>query len=254
MSLTLSEMSLAEIDSMMTQLAPVEIATQIVRHKALHIRDVERGEPPYVYSSGNCGPGYIMIKGLVGHQRLWRLLVRQFALKVKGYRDFDFIAGLVTGGVPPSLLLREYLQTLQQREIGYVYIRGTRKQGGTNEQVIGILDLATNEPNWEVPPGSAGVVMEELVNYGRSLCNGATLLRALAYRCNRGFTLVEYDNPFAEKSLQGYRIRLHSLITLPTLLDAVEQAGVFERRLVESYRAFGQDPMRWMVDRGYSCQ
>ena len=151
MHLSISDMSIAEIDEMLTELEPLEIAEQLIRHKVLKIIDVDKGEAPFLYSSGNYGPGYIMIKGLVGHQHIWRLLVRQFALKIKTIHDFDFIAGLVTGGVPPSLLLRDYLQSLQQREIGYVYIRGTRKQGGMKEQVTGIVDIATNEPNWEIP-------------------------------------------------------------------------------------------------------
>ena len=48
----------------------------------MDIRDVSGGEEPFVYSSGNRGPGYVMIKGLVGQPPVLNYLTTQLALKL----------------------------------------------------------------------------------------------------------------------------------------------------------------------------
>ena len=236
----------------MTDVVPSEvIAWAIVKGGALHIRDVAQGEDAYHYSSGNFGPGYILVKGTVGNQKLFKFLVRQMALRMADFRDFDFIAGLVTGGVPPSLILRDHLQELQGREIPWVYIRDTRKFGGTKEHVTGIQHLATGGVNPEIPEGSVGVVMEELTNYANSISNGARVLRNCGYRCTVGFSLLDYAQPKAAEALQEAGVDLKVLITLPELLDAVAEVGAFPKRLVENFRWFQRDPEEWMKHHGY---
>jgi orotate phosphoribosyltransferase len=177
-------MTRREVEST-SQLASSEvIAWAIVEGGAFHIRDVASGEEAYHYSSGNFGPGYVLVKGSVGREKLFKFLVRQLALRLADYRSFEFIAGLVTGGVVPAYELREQLQDLQDREIPYVYIRDTRKEGGTREHVTGIQDLASGGTNPEIPEGSTGVVMEELTNFANSISNGARVLRTSGYRCD----------------------------------------------------------------------
>jgi hypothetical protein len=61
---------------------------KIIDGGALEIRDVDAGEESFLYRSGNRGPGYLMIKGLVGQPSIMKYLVRQLALNLleKGYR------------------------------------------------------------------------------------------------------------------------------------------------------------------------
>lgn len=242
-----ANMSLSDVETMTELLPPQAIAELIVYQKALHIRDVANGEPPYHYSSGNFGSGYVMIKGLVGHQKTFKLLVRQLALKVADSRNFGAIAGLVTGGVPPSLVLRDYLQELQGREIPWVYIRDTRKVGGSQEHITGIIELATGEINSEMPLNLPFVVMEELTNYANSLTNGAGVLRACGYVCDQGLSILDYANPKAAEALIEHQVNLTCLITLPELLDAVEETGAFSKNLVDDYRWSRSNPEDWMA-------
>jgi orotate phosphoribosyltransferase len=236
----------------MTELAPVDVVAQaIVEGGAFHIRDVAGGEEAYHYSSGNFGPGYVLVKGTVGRQKLFKFLVRQLALRLEDYRDFDFIAGLVTGGVVPAYELREQLQGLQDREIPYVYIRDSRKAGGTREHVTGIQDLASEGTNPEILEGSTGVVMEELTNFSNSVSNGAAVLRASGYNCDVGFTILDYDHDKGRTALKEAHLELKSLLKLADLLDAIEASGKFPKRLVDDYRDFLRDPPGWMARYGY---
>lgn len=226
------------------------IAQAIIGAKALTIRDVQGGERPFHYSSGNFGPGYVMIKGLVGRQKPFKFLVRQFALRLLPFTDFDFIAGLVTGGVIPAYELREQLQLLQNREISYVYIRDTRKAGGSEEHVTGITDLKTGEPNDEIPLGARGVVMEELTNYSNSVTNGAEVLRTCGYGCAVGFSLLDYAHINALRARVEHQLELKCLITLTELLDAAEKLGLYSKKLIDDYRYFLSDPSGWMKHYG----
>jgi orotate phosphoribosyltransferase len=244
-------MSRRDVESM-TDIAPAEvIAWAIVDGGAFHIRDVANGEDAYHYSSGFFGPGYVLVKGTVGRQKLFKFLVRQQALQLNDYCDFDFIAGLVTGGVVPAYELREQLQELQDREIPYVYIRDTRKAGGTREHVTGIQDLASGGTNPEIPEGSTGVVMEELTNFSNSVSNGARVLRSSGYTCNVGFTILDYNHDQGRQALKEARLELKRLITLSDLIDAIEASEAFEQRLVDDYRWFQRDTAGWMAHYGY---
>lgn len=249
----LDQATLGGIDLMEVVLTPEEIARVILAAVAggAHIRDVDAGEKAYHYSSGNWGPGYVSIKGMVGDQPAFALLVRQLALKVAGNTNFDFINGQVTGGVPPSWDLRRHLQNLQGREIAWCYTRESRKPGGTRELITGIDNIATDENNPYIPLGATGVVMEELVNFANTTVNGANILRDSGFVCGEGFAILEYGNPMANADLEANGVCLASLITLTDFLDASEPLGVFSAKAIESYRFFLRDPQGWMDHYGY---
>ena len=116
-----------------------ELALAIIKARAVEIRDVDGGEPPFLYSSGNYGPGYLMIKGLVGRKSMMRLLMDSLAARVaEESPDLNFVAGNVTGGIIPGWLLSEYLEEYLGRTVPFVYIRGARKKGGKEELITGI--------------------------------------------------------------------------------------------------------------------
>src|SRR5207244_3671705 len=99
-----------------------------------------------------CGPGYLMIKGLVGRKVLMRRLTRYLASEIaeKWPSAIDFVAGNVTGGMIPAWLVSEELENLLGRRIPFVYIRELRKLGGQKELITGI------QRNPEISEGSFG--------------------------------------------------------------------------------------------------
>lgn len=243
------QMSLGAITSM-TEILPSEvIADEIVLGHLFHIRDIAAGEDPYHYSSGNYGPIYATIKGGCSDQKLAKLMARQLALKVAAeVTDFDFVAGLVTGGVPPSIYLRDWVQEIQEREISWVYIRDTRKLGGTKEYVTG-LKMPDGSRTPFIPEGSVGLVVEELVNFANSTTNGARVLRSNECKCvcNLGVTILDYDNPEAERYRGEYGVSQLSVVRMSEVLDAVERHGTYPNELVEDARWSRCNPLEWMA-------
>ncbi|HYF29169.1 MAG TPA: hypothetical protein VEA36_02275 [Candidatus Paceibacterota bacterium] len=211
----------------------------------LALRDVERGEEPFLYSSGNKGPGYAMVKGLVAQRRLLRALVRELAIAIhEAAVGIEYVAGNATGGMVPAWILAEELTELSGKEVPYFYVRGSRKVGGHSEQITG------DDLNDFFTPGRRGIVMEELVNFAETTVNSALVQREAGYEVNHGATILFYDHPVAAVRLASSSMELFHLITMKELLDEAEETGVFESRLIADYRRFLADPPAWQRAHG----
>jgi len=217
----------------------------ILLAKAVDIRNLDKGEKPFLYSSGNWGPGYVNIKGLVGQEEIFKTLVRQLSLRtLASGTQFDFIAANATGGMIPGYQLREDLQKLTGKEIPYVYVRGSRKPGGHQELVTGIDD------NPYTPAGAKALVIEELINFAQTTTNSAVGLREIGFAVDSAATILHYQNPEAIKSLAENHISVVQVTSLPKLLEVAETEGIFSPQAVSDYRTFLQDPLAWQTQRG----
>jgi len=217
---------------------------EAVLEAAVEIRDVDAGEEPFLYASGNWGPGYVSIKNLVGRKEIIRLLTRQLAAKVAKVRKIEFVAGIVTGGVIPGWLLSENLEPLLGKTVPFVYIREMRKKGGQKELITGIAN------NPEIRPGANGLVVEELVNFAETTCHGAKALRDAGYQVTHAACVMFYDNPKAIKALQEAEIEMVYLFTLPQLLEIAEKNQSYSQKAIDGYREFLKDPLGWQAKRG----
>lgn len=223
------------------------LALKILQEKAVVIRDVDGGEKPFLYSSGNWGPGYCMIKGLVGKKWLMKELVWALsAMVAKAAPKLEFVAANATGGMVPGWMLSEDLEmdTRLNRPVPYVYVRGTRKKGGHGELVTGIAN------NDLIGRGQRALVVEELVNFAETTCNSAEALRELGYEVTHAACILFYDNPVAIQRLKDTGIELIHLLTLPEILDVAEQKKTHAPHVIQSYRDFLADPKGWQDKRG----
>lgn len=220
------------------------IAT-IIKNGGIVIRDIEGGEEPFVYSSGNRGPGYVDIKGQCADRALSNALAAAMAAKLVFEDNFipQAVAGNVTGGLGPGWKIRDALSVLLGYDLPYVYVRDTRKVGGHREKVTG---------KWVLKPGLQALVVEEMTNFCETTCNSARYLRT-----NHGLVVehaacyMAYYHSAAIDRLNDTGVELHKLFTLHEALDVGIEAGLLEERLVADYRAFLADPEQWQLDRGY---
>ena len=201
---------------------------------AVEIRDVDGGEEPFLYSSGNWGPGYISIKGLVSQGKLIRDLTCALGERLAAEASPDFVAANVSGGMIPGWILAEYLR------IPYVYVRETRKEGGQKEHITGIGGISDY--------GNA-LVMEELVNFAQTTCNSAEIVRSTGRTVTHAACILFYDNPEAVKALEHDKIQMISLFTLLELLDCAERNETHSKSALQGYREFLMDPLGWQNKR-----
>ncbi len=221
------------------------IALTVLHAKAVEIRDVASKEEPFLYSSGNWGPGYVSIKGLVGRKDIVKMFSQQLAIRVaETVPNVGFIAGNVTGGMIPGWQLSEDLGVMLGRIIPFVYIRDTRKKGGQKELITGIAN------NPEITPGMNVVDVEELVNFAETTCNGAGALRDAGYQVTHAATILSYENPVALMSLKEANIEMISLLTLEQVLLTAEKHQTHPKNAIEDYKKFLEDPLQWQADHG----
>jgi orotate phosphoribosyltransferase len=234
-----------------------KIALMILEAKAVEIREVPKKvtneeverlpveNQPFLYASGNWGPGYVTIKNLVGRKKIIKSLTWSLAwLTAEKVPHLNFVAGNVTGGVIPGWLISEHLEILLKRTVPFVYIREARKKGGQKELITGIAN------NPEIPSGANGLVVEELVNFAQTTCNGAEALRDAGYRVTHAATILFYNNPEAIKALKEHGIEMIYLLTLPDLLTVAEKNKTHSLKAIADYRKFLIDPLGWQAARG----
>jgi len=234
-----------------------EIGLMVLKTRAVDIRNVPLNvtneeveelpleKQPFLYASGNWGPGYVTIKSLVGRKKIIKFLVQQLARNIVERVPYvDFIAGNVSGGMIPGWILSEEIEVLLGITIPFVYIRNARKKGGQKELVTGI----TNNP--EIIPGSNGLVVEELVNFAQTTCNGVEALRDNGYSVTHAATILFYDNPEAVRALKDTGTEMVYLFTLIDLLTVAEKYQTHPQQAIDSYREFLKDPLIWQAKRG----
>ncbi len=218
---------------------------QIFEAKAVAIRDVDGGEKPFLYSSGNYGPGYVMIKGLVGWKSIFKPLLfrlaNEVALKVP---DIDFVVGNVSGGQVPGWVLSEYLEILLGRPVPFVYARGTRKKGGQQELLVGHKD----NPN--ISKGSNGLIVEELVNFAETTTNSAEAVRDAGCVVTHAACILFYGNPESIKTLHNHSVEMIHLFTLEELLYVAAKHVTHSTEAISAYREFLANPLSWQEKRG----
>src|SRR3989338_5996810 len=190
-----------------------DITQKLVAAQAISVRNVDGGETPFVYSTGNRGPGYISVKGLVGQPSILKFLTKNLAHKVISEAEFDFIEGNATGGMIPGWQLRNDVSDILGKEVPFCYLRGSRKEGGHGELITG------NQNNPLIQQGMRALVVEELVNYAGTTGNAADEFRAAGYPVSHAACILSYDHQQSNSRLSEKGITLVPLITLPQLLD-----------------------------------
>src|SRR3989344_1219569 len=103
-------MEIEETGLMVLEAKAVDIRNVPLRVTNEEVDKLPLGNQPFLYASGNWGPGYVMIKGLVGRKNIIKSLIRPLAQKIAERVHYvDFIAGNVSGGIIPGWLLSEEL-------------------------------------------------------------------------------------------------------------------------------------------------
>lgn len=229
----------------------MDIAARIAVQKvlmggAVEIRDVDGGEKPFLYTSGDFGPGYVSIKGLVGQKSVMKFLVGRLAVRVANdVSGINFIAGNANGGIVPGWLLSDYLGLRWLQQVPFVYVRGERRGVGREELITGIAH------NQEISSGDNGLIVEDTVNFGTTTRASALTLRDAGFIVTHAACILSWENPVGMKALAESGISLIYLFTIQDLLSMAEGLQLFSPRAIADCREFLNDPLGWQKRRGF---
>lgn len=202
----------------------------------------------------------------------------------------DFIAGTAPHGMIPGFRISQLLSEKTGRDVPFAYVRSKRKKGGMEELVthLGLrpnssailianaerIDSASKDlredgfepiaayrvddhqieiPIENIAPiqdKGRGIVTEELVNFAGSTSNAVLWLRELGYTVEDSVAMLTYENPEAIQCLKRLEVKHHYIVTLSDLLNMGKQDEYANPRLIQEYKRYLKDPLRWQAERG----
>jgi orotate phosphoribosyltransferase len=193
----------------------------LLRAGAVHLRPDE----PFTFASGLRSPVYCDNRLLLGDVTARREVTKAFT----AYGDrAELLAGPATGGIPWAAWVAEALA------LPMAYVRGSAKGHGRGRQIEG-ANVA----------GRRVVLLEDTISTGGSVLDAAAALRSEGAELVRCVCIFTWGWAETAAAFAAADLPLHSLATLPALLDVAAREGMLtamQRALVEEWVA---DPQGW---------
>lgn len=208
-----------------------KIILEILQAKFLEIRDIENGGEPFLYSSGNYGPGYVSLRDSVGSKKMIKFLAEFLAKKVKKIApNIDLIAGNATAGIVPGWLVSEYM------DLPFIYVRDTKKEYGQKDQLVGVRG------NVEISSGDNALIVDELVNHGSNIIKSAKALREAGLTVTHAACFMSYARLEVARNLKKENIKLIYLFTLPQFLDVAGKHKIYSQKVINAFKEYLKNP------------
>lgn len=210
-----------------------KIILEILQAKFVKIRDIDNGEEPFLYSSGNYGPGYVSLRDSIGRKKMIKSLAELLVKKVKrSASNIDLIAGNATAGIAPGWLVSEYM------DLPFIYVRDKKKEYGRKDQIVGVYS------NIEIGRGDNALIVDELVNYGSNIIKSAKVLRDAGFIVTHAACFMNYARPEVARNLKKENIKLIYLFTLPQLLRVAEDNKFYSLKVINVFRKYLKNPIK----------
>lgn len=170
---------------------------------------------PFTYASGLKGPIYCDNRQIWSDVEVRFKIIEMCLSKIGAFNiPFDLLAGLATAGIPHGAILADRLKK------PFIYIRGKAKDHGKQNQIEG-----------KYSPGQKIILVEDLVNQGKSLAEAISACEAAGLIISGALCIVDYQMEEARKLLEEKNIPLISLTNFENLvlraleLKLVDQDG-----------------------------
>jgi orotate phosphoribosyltransferase len=184
---------------------------------------------PIRFKSGLLAPMYIDNRRLPYFPAQWAQVIEAFAACLKeSALPCDVIAGVAVGGVPHSAALGYHTR------IPSVFIRKETKEHGLGKRVEG-----------GSVEGKRVVLVEDMVTTGGSSLSAVDALRDEGARVTDLLAIISYDFPEAQTAMTGAGMALHTLTSVPVVLDEARVQGILTDSDFDRVQAWHRDPYGW---------
>jgi orotate phosphoribosyltransferase len=159
----------------------------------------------------------------------WSLIIDGFRELIRVHQlHFDVIAGIETAGIPHSAALGYSLQYPS------VFVRKQAKDHGTRKRVEG---------------GNIGgkrvLLLEDHISTGGSSLSGVEALRAEGAQVTDCLAITSYEFADAARAFAAAQVKLHTLVTFPTILSVAQEQERFTASQYEVIQDWFADPKGW---------
>lgn len=167
---------------------------------------------PITFKSGIKSPVYIDNRKFPFYPIEWREVIEGFAEIIKKENlNVDVIAGVESAGIPHSAALGFFLK------IPSVFVRKQSKDHGTKKMVEG----------GEVS-GKRVLLIEDVVSAGRSSLAAIQTLRTEGAIVEHCLVILSYGFSEAKEGFQKANVRLHTLSSVPVILEEAKKQKILE--------------------------
>lgn len=190
---------------------------------------VFRPNEPFRYASGLLGPIYCDNRLVISDVKFRRIVLSGMRDLCQNYfSEVNTIAGLATAGIPYASWLAE------QMNLPLIYIRGANKGHGRKNLVEG-----------RVQTGNHTLIVEDLVNQGKSSFDGITQAKEEGVNAQGLISIVDYEMPMAKSRFSQLGLPFHSLTNISLLLETALNEKVLTSEEVKLVEGWQRDPEAW---------
>lgn len=204
---------------------------RILAEKLLQISAVKlQPDMPFVWGSGWNSPIYNDNRRILSYPDVRNFIKVELAKHiVESYDGADVVASVSTPAIPFGMLAADDLG------LPFIYVRNTPKDHGLENMIEGNLR-----------PGQKVVLIEDIVSTGGGSLRGADTIRTLGGEVLGGICVFNYEFPMSVKRLRDENIRMESLCSYNTLVEAAVETEYIAAEEADTLREWRKDPANWV--------
>lgn len=206
---------------------------------------------PFQWASGNFMPIYNDNRLLFGDVMGKNLVLGAFSTLVEKYKlAFEFVAGVATAGIPPSVLFGF------MASVPTGYVRDKPKVHGLKNRIEGITDKGFE--------GTEVLVVEDLISFGGSSADAVQAVRDMGGRVNYCLCIFSYGLDEAIEVFAGSRpykdgkkleqpCTIVPLLTYDDIISYAAEQKKFSPAEITMLREWREDPTQWQYIHGFAA-
>jgi len=201
-----------------------ELASKLLQIKAIKINV----QNLFVWASGIHSPIYCDNRLALSYPEVRSIVVEGLIKLSDNYKDFDYIAGVATAGIPWGVLLADDLG------LPFVYIRSAPKSHGRQNRIEG-----------QLIPGKKVLVVEDLISTGGSSIDAVNTIRENGNEVVSVISIFSYNLNKAKINFDNANCEFLSISNYDVLIEEAKKENYISEKEFEMIKEWKIDPDNW---------
>ncbi|MBE15627.1 MAG: orotate phosphoribosyltransferase [Dokdonia sp.] len=186
-------------------------------------------QQPFTWASGWQSPIYCDNRITLSYPTIRNYIHQEMAKQIETiYGKPDAIVGVATGAIGIGMLVADYLN------LPFAYVRPEAKKHGRKNQIEGHIE-----------PGSAVIVVEDLISTGKSSLLAVEALKTANISVKGMLAIFTYGFDTATTNFEKAEVELHTLSDYSHLLEQAADTNYITQTQQDALETWRQDPANW---------
>lgn len=184
---------------------------------------------PFTYASGLKGPLYCDNRKLLSSVAARDTVIKAFISKIaEAAPNYDLLCGVATAGIPHAAMIAD------REQLPLIYVRPQAKKHGRKNQIEGSFKK-----------GDKVILIEDLINQGKSLLEAINVLQAAEVEVVACFSIVHYKTSKALEIEKEIAIPFYYLSNFFDIAETALAKGFLDDKGHEELIKWQVDPVKW---------